>query len=183
MFDLSTLPVSGSLIIGCALYAGASIVAGQVVGARTIDKSGWVELCELSIRDAFNGEIDRRKRDEALVPETDCDSLIGRWHPELNRLCRGLGNPDLGGPGARAAREAERLERQAEDRALAQAATGAGSSCQCAAAVYRRESLIALAVYAGSARAYTPPRVANMTTALQDALEEPICVHFTGGAP
>ncbi len=157
MFDLLTLPVSGSLIIGCALYAAASVIGGQVAGARTIEKSGWVEDCADWISEAFHAEIAKKKRDDALVPETDCDSLIGVWHPELNRLCRELGNPDLGGPGARVAREAERLERAAEDRALSQAADGAGSQCECAASVYRRQNMIALAFYAGSARGYTPP--------------------------
>lgn len=183
MFDLSTLPVPGSLFIGGALYACASIIAGQVIGERTIQKSGWEVLCEHSIKDAFHAESERKKREDALVPQTDCQSLVGRWHPDLSRLCSEVGNPDLGGPAMRGAREAERLERELEDRQMAQAASGAGSRCECAAAVYRRENMLALGLYAGSARTYTPPQVANMEAGLGEALAQPICANFTGGAP
>lgn len=180
MFDFSSLPVPGSLIVGCMLYAGASVVAGQVVGARTIAKSGWVEVCETSIEASVADERARRQREDALVQETDCESVVGRWHPDLNRLCWEFGNPDLV-PGAGAAREAEREARALEDRQLAQAAAGAGSQCACAAGVYRRTHLIVLALYAGSARAVSMPPISNMETGLQQALHEPLCTIYTGG--
>lgn len=187
MFDLSTFPVSGGLLIGGALYAVASLGAGQVVGARTIDKMAWVEDCESWIESSFQSEIDTLEEEESLVPEVDCDSVIGKWHPAATRFCadlKELGLPDfseLGGYDAKAAREAEARARDLERRQLEAAAAGAGSQCSCAAAVYRREHMIGLAVYAGSARLVTLPHIENMESGLQAALSEPICANFTGG--
>lgn len=79
MFDLGQLPVSGSFILSCALYAGASIVAGQVIGARTVERSDWPMICETSIRADVQAQIDARRREAQIVPETDCENLIGRW--------------------------------------------------------------------------------------------------------
>lgn len=184
MFDLSTFPVSGGLLIGGALYAVASLGAGQVVGARTIAMSGWIEDCESEVAQFFENEIITRQEEEALVPDTDCGSVVGKWHPTLSQLCWELGNPDLGNLGgvdAKVAREAEQRARDLERRQLEDAAKGAGSQCGCAAAVYRRENMIGLAVYAGTARLVTLPHVENMESGLQAALGEPICANYTGG--
>lgn len=185
MFDLSSLPIPGTLIIGGVLYASASIMAGHLVGARTIARMDWVADCEARVQDYFKAEVDRRHQEDSLVPPTDCDSLIGRWHPDLKRLCQELGNPDasmLGGYDVQVARKAEEEARQLERRQLEAAAAGAGSQCECAAAVYAREHLIALALYAGSARMFTPPQVENMESGLHEALSTPLCANYTGGA-
>lgn len=184
MFDLSALPIPGTLIVGCVLYAGASVVAGQVVGARTIAQLGWVEDCQTWIEDSFQSEIDAREEEESLVPKTDCNSIVGGIHPAVRKLCQELNNPDLGklgGVDAEAARRAERRARELERQQLEDAARGAGESCACAAAVYRREHMIAFALYSGTARLFTPPHIANMESSLQEALSEPVCTNFTGG--
>lgn len=187
MFDLSSFPVSGSLLIGGALYAVASLGAGQVVGARTIDKSGWVENCQSWIEESFRSEIDVLEEQESLIPEVSCDSVIGKWHPAASQFCRELkelGVPDfseLGGYDVQAAKTAEARARDLERRQLEAAAKGAGSQCSCAAAVYRREHMIGLAIYAGTARLVTLPQVENMESGLQATLGEPICANYTGG--
>jgi hypothetical protein len=181
MPDFSTLPLPQNFILAVLLYSGASFIAGQFVGDRTIDKSGWIARCETAIKESVQSQIATKREDEALVPDTDCQSLIGRWHPDLNRLCGEFGNPDFGGFDARVAREAERRARELEHRQLEAAAAGAGSQCECAAAVYRRENMIGLAVYAGSARLFTAPQISNMRSGLQDALGNPLCANLAGG--
>ena len=136
--DFSSLPVPGGFILACGLYAGASVVAGQVVAGRTIDLSGLIELCE----DELESDHQTQVVPEPVVPETNCDDVIGWLHPDLYRLCYQLGNPDFAGPGAAATREAEKRLRDLENRQLQRAAAGAGSRCECAAAVYRRENLV-----------------------------------------
>lgn len=184
MIDWSALAFSRGVVIGGAFYALASVVGGQVIGARTIDKIGWLDDCESWIKQSFQNEIDSREEEESLVPKTDCDSVFGTIHPAIRKLCQDLNNPDLGNIGGfttSAVRDAEQSARDLERRQLETAAKGAGSQCECAAAVYRRENMIGLAVYAGTARLVTLPHVENMTSSLQEALSEPICVNFTGG--
>lgn len=179
MFDLSQLPISGSFLVSCALYAGASLVAGQVIAARVIDKSDWAVFCEASLQ----AGIKAQQRPEPVVPDTRCDTLVGWLHPDVNRLCAQFGNPDLAGPGARVMRETERQIREAENRRLERAAAAAGSTCGCAAALYRREAMVGWGVYAGSARMISTPQVEGMRSGLQQALSAPACAGFDGGLP
>lgn len=179
MFDLSQLGLSGSFLVSCVLYAGASVVAGQVIVARVIEKSDWAQACE----EGLQANIQAQKRPEPVVPDTHCDTVFGWLHPDVNRLCAQVGNPDLAGPGGRAAREAERQMREYENRRLERAAAAAGSTCACAATVYRRETLIGWGVYAGSARMISTPQVEGMRSGLQQALGAPACAGFDGGLP
>ena len=73
MFDLSNLPISGGFVLGVALYAGASMLAGQLVPERTIQRSGWMSSCEAGLR----AEIETRKPPKRIAPKTDCQSMIG----------------------------------------------------------------------------------------------------------
>lgn len=177
MFDLSSLPVSGSFLLSCALYAGASIVAGQVISARMIERAGWPATCETALKTG----IAAQKRSAPVVPDTRCDTVFGWLHPDVDRLCTHFGNPDLAGPGAQAAREAERRMREARNRDLDRAAAGAGSQCACAASLYRRETMIGWGVHAGSARMISTPQVADMRTGLRQSLGSPACAALTEG--
>jgi hypothetical protein len=129
VFDFSQLPVSGSFILACGLYVGASLYGGQVVGSRTIEHSEWPKTCAAGVK----ADIDARKRPDRVLPKTDCHSVFGWLHPDIGRACAQYGNPDLGGPAAKATREAERRRREFEERRLARAASKADSRCGCAA--------------------------------------------------
>lgn len=179
MFDFSQLPLSGSFVLSCALYTGVSIVAGQVIAARTIERSGWEEFCETTVR----GDLRAQIQPEPVVPNTRCDALIGWVHGDVNRLCNQFGNPDLAGPGARAAREAERLIREQKNARLRRAAEGAGSLCACAGRVYARETIMGWGLYAGSARLISTPRVAGMNIGLNEALSSPFCAGMSEVLP
>jgi len=170
-FDLSSLPVSGSALIGMALYAGASVLAGQEIGARMIERSGWHQNCAHAIQD----HLTREERPRREMPPTDCNALIGRFHPELQMLCWEFGNPDLGGPAAEARRQAERArERLAEERRQ-RAWENAGSRCTCAANDYLQSKLLPLGLYAGTARFVSVPAVEDQHGTLVRALNGPVC--------
>lgn len=178
-FDTSNLPINGGLIVGIALYAGASVLAGQVIGTRTIEKSDWPARCEAGIR----AEINERRGPAPVAPKTDCHSMLGWAHPELNKLCWHFGNPDLAGPMAEATREADRRRHELRERQLARAAAGAESRCSCAAVIYTRENMLPLAVYAGSARMISLPAVDQMDGELWKSLGAPACAALTEVRP
>ncbi|WP_143025706.1 hypothetical protein [Paracoccus isoporae] len=169
--DTSSLPISGGGLLALALYAGASLWAGQLVGQREIERSGWVEACDAGLRAELADQLASR----SARPDARCSSVIGRWHPDLARLCQQVGNPDLAG----AARRAEQHARELENRRLSRAAAGARGRCQCAKDVYLQERLIALGLYAGSARLVSLAPVSGMEGELRRNLSGPYC---SGGA-
>ncbi len=172
MIDLSNLPGGGGFILALGLYAAASILGGQVVAERMTEKSGWLSACESALRADIEA---RRPAPPPARKRTDCESRIGWIGIEAVRLCRQLDNPDLELPGERAEREAAELWRRTQERALAHAAARTDSRCECAVAVYRREHLIELGLYAGSARMISLPEVEGMERELETALEAPAC--------
>ena len=172
MIDLSKLPGGGGFILALGLYAAASILGGQVVAERMTEKSGWLPACESALKADIEA---RRPPPPEARKATDCESRLGWMGEEAVRLCHQIGNPDLELPGERFDREAAELRRRAEERALAHAAARTGSRCECAVAVYRREHLIELSLYAGSARMISLPEVEGMGRELETALSAPAC--------
>ena len=171
MPDPSSFPVSGSAILGLVAYAGVSLLGGQLVATRQAEQLEWQPRCEAGLQ----AEIADRQRPRRALPQTDCSSVVGRWHPDLERLCRQYGNPDLGGPAAEAERELLRRKRAIEDRRLARAAAETGNRCACAARVYARDHLLSLGLYAGTARLISLPGVTGMESGLRQALGSPYC--------
>lgn len=178
MFDLSSLPVSGNVLIAAVLYAGVSVYAGQEVATRSIDKSGWHYRCERSLRSDLARQMPKAS---ALTPKRDCESRIGRFHPELSRLCWQYGNPDLSLPAERARQQAEAAANAARRAILADAVKDVGSRCSCASALWRREALIPLGIHAGTARMITLPGIRDREAGLARALETPLCAQMGGG--
>lgn len=171
MIDFSNLPVSGSFIAAVALYTGASIAAGQIISTRMIERSGWQENCQSELQSHYTAQ----KEPEPIVPRTDCQSVIGWLHSDANSLCWQFGNPDLAGPAAGRAREAERHARALRNRKLSEAAANAPSHCACAADTFKREKFLSLGLYAGTARLVTPNSVEHMPRELSQALSSPYC--------
>jgi hypothetical protein len=171
-FDTSNLPIGGMTVITFVTYAAVSAFGtGPWVNGREIEKLDWPAICEADLR----ADISARRKPEKVIPKTDCQSMLGGLMPELGRLCTEIGNPDLGGPLAGAAREQERRLREAEDRRIASAASKSSSKCDCATSVYQAEQKVALAIYAGTARAIIPPSVRNLESELTRALHSPQC--------
>ena len=172
MIDLGRLPVDGGFLLGVALYAGASLLGGQLVAGRMVELAGWRPACEARIQASI---VARTPAAERPRP-TDCAAKLGWLHPDIARLCHQFGNPDLEGP----AEQARKLRRAAEARRLEWEAAGAGSRCECAGLVYAREAMIPFAIYAGSARLISLPEVEAMEGGLRAALDAPACLPFAG---
>ena len=171
-FDPQTLPVGGGVLVAGLIYAGASyFVTGPLIGERMIAKSDWSQSCEVSLA----AQIETQRTPPKIIPKTDCSSLLGRWMPELNRLCQQYGNPDFGGPTVEVLRQQESQRQEAEARRLAQVAANSGSRCSCATAVFVEEQRVSLALYAGSGRLITPAPIQNLKSSLTTALHAPLC--------
>lgn len=170
-FDMSALPIGGGTLLAAAIYGAASLGSGQIIADRMIEKSGWEGTCQSGIVAAH----DAREREKSFVPEARCGSILGMFHPELNKLCRELGNPDFN-TWRRQSEERLRQQRRAitQDIRNRLAAT-AGSQCACATSLYKSEKMISLGVYAGSARVITPAPVENLEGELTQALATPQC--------
>lgn len=171
-FDTSNLPISGGVILAAVLYAGVSFFGtGQVIAKRTIETSDWGAACQ----SALQAEIFTRREPMTIIPRTDCKSVLGGFMPELGVLCTQYGNPDLSGGATSRLREQERRRRAAEDRRITLAASQTGSRCDCAASVVTEDRLN-WALYAGTARLFSPPAVTdNLTSELTRALHSPHC--------
>lgn len=172
MFGENSLPLGGSVIVGLFAYAAVSaFVTGPMIGTRMIEQSGWHESCPAALR----ADIEAQVSPSQPIPRMDCQSMLGRFMPELGTFCRELGNPDFGGPMTGAMREQERLRREAEERRLSAAASRSASACSCAANVFLEEDRIAFALHAGSARLITPPEITSLESSLGRALRGPSC--------
>ena len=175
-FDTSNLPINGGLVLALALYTGASVLGGQVVGTRTIERSDWGATCVASIR----SELVERRAPKTFIPKKNCDTTLGWLHPEINKLCLQLGNPDLNGPAAKAAEEAEAEARKQIEDQLNKMAAGAGSRCDCAARGYVQGHMIPLALYAGSGRLISLPSVTGLRGELVQSLNSSTCSNHVG---
>ena len=172
MLQPDSLPVGGGTLVAAIAWAGLSyVVTGPLVGERMIARSNWQEQC----RSGIEQQVEAERTAPTILPDTDCRSILGGILPELDEICRQIGNPDLGGPGAIALREQERLRHEAEEKRIAHAAATAGSRCACASSVFIEEQRVALALHAGSARLVTPMPVKHLTSELMRTLTGPAC--------
>lgn len=171
MFDNSNqLPISGSILLSGLLYIGASIfILGPIVAERTIEKSDWNTQCKTALKT----KIEASRKPRKFIPRTDCSSTLGLIMPELARLCKQYGDPDLGGFVTKQLRQQERLRQEAEERRLALAASQSSSQCSCAASLVAQDRI--WAIHAGSLRIITPHQVNNLTAELSRALNSSHC--------
>lgn len=171
MFDAHNLPVGGGLVLACALYAGVSYFGtGPLVGERTIEKSDWVETCQVSLE----AEVSANRPQAPLVPRLDCHSTLGLLGREFEAVCDRHGNPEFKLPFQDQLQAQERAVYEAKERRLAMRAAQSGTRCACAASL-ALENRTAWALYAGSARIITPPSVRNLDATLARALHTPHC--------
>lgn len=180
MLEPSNAPVSGPFLLACAAFVGASLLGGQVVGSRMIDKSGWHVTCPEGIAAAARPV----RPPSQVIPERRCSDVatyLGPFAFDAAQLCRQFNDPDFNAY-ERRAEEAARAQQERLDQArLERAAQSADSQCACAAQVYRSDNLVALGVYAGSARQISLPGVQDVETGLRQALGTAQC-QAIGGA-
>ena len=176
-FEPQGLPVSGGLFVACAAYAAISFfVTGPIIGERVIAKSGWMESCQL----ALDAEISSQKPAAPIVPRVDCQSMVGWLGPVFETICTNHGNPELKLPQQRMVEAQEQALYEAKERQLVNKAKQSPSRCACAATL-ALENRIGWALYAGSARLVTPPKIKHLNTTLIGALHTPHCALKGGG--
>lgn len=175
--EVSTLPGGSGLVLSIAAYVGLSFLAGQEIGDRMIDKSGWHVECETAI----HAEIESRRTPRSIVPERRCSDMV-IWLPkEFRELCDAVGNPDINAPARRAEERLQKQQQALENKRLQRLADKAGTQCGCAVNVFKQDNMMSLALYAGSARMITPSPVDSLDQSLALALGTQQCQALAGG--
>lgn len=174
-FDFSSSPISPSVLIGTAIYAGVSLLwSGPVVSDREIAELDWPMVCQTEL--AAERTATAAPPAISAVPDLNCNDTLGLlFGRDGAALCREYGNFRIPIPGADALRQQEQRAHEAEQRRMDIAATRAGSRCDCAVAVYQAEHRMPLALYVGTARMITPSQVRNLNSELTRALHAPQC--------
>ncbi|WP_306261307.1 hypothetical protein [Pararhizobium sp. IMCC21322] len=172
MFDLNTLPGGGGLVLtGVAYGVFALFIGGQIIGARTIEKSRFLPRCEQALVLAAKQDAPTL---QTPVPTPDCNSIIGMFAgPEGKQLCN-IVEPLFQNPLAGQIEKQNQELKDAYNARLKNAAAHASSSCKCAVNV-QLEDRMPWALYAGSARLITPSKIRNLDAELFAALSSPVC--------
>ena len=169
MIDVNQLPISGGILVaGLGWVFLSGIVLGPFVADRTIQKSGWHQICERKIKQSL---IDQRPRKQT-TPEIDCGSVMKIFGPGADQFCRQGGDelfelmtidPLAGQKESLRQQKAQRLERLAEL---------APTQCACATTVVKDDRL-GWGIFAGTARIAGGPD--NLNADLTRALYSPAC--------
>ena len=168
---VNNLPLSGGIVVAGLVYAGASLITGQLVGDRLIEKSGWDQQCIAGIK----ADIVSRQPVQSFVPKIDCNSIIGGWMGrEGMDWCTNYGDQIIN-PLGNLANARQRQLKEANQRRLANALAKTSSRCSCAANLALETNRISFALHSGSIRLLTPPAVKNLKSTLVTALNNPLC--------
>ncbi|MEL6919844.1 MAG: hypothetical protein AAFO77_02310 [Pseudomonadota bacterium] len=175
MIDISSLPVSGGVILGALAWAGVSTFAlGPVVADRTIQKSGWHKICPAKLM----AGLERRVPKAQPRPKITCNSVMGIFGPEARQLCAQGGDEliDLMTIDPLAGQK-EQL-RQRKIARLQDIAAKVPSRCSCAALTVA-DDRVTWGLFAGSARMLGGPK--DLNADLITALSSPACKALGGG--
>ena len=166
------LPIGGGFLLAVLIYAAAAFFgAGPIVGQRTIEKMNWCEDCEAMLIHQIEAD---RPSPSVTVPKLGC--IYGIFGREGHRLCERYGNLGILDEALDQAREVERRKNELIERRLSQAASTANSRCKCAVSLVLEKNATQFALYAGSARLFSPPQVTtNLQSELVSALNSPLC--------
>lgn len=169
MLDLSSLPISGGVILAGIAWAGISALAlGPLVADRTIETSDWQQSCERKIQIS----IARQAPSVSTSPDISCRNVSQMMGSALSDFCQQGGDvlfelltidPLAGQKQHLRRQEQERLDRLAEQ---------APSRCSCASMVVSQD-LITWGLYAGSARLLGGPD--DLNADLHHALRSERC--------
>ncbi|MEL6502828.1 MAG: hypothetical protein AAFQ10_00100 [Pseudomonadota bacterium] len=174
MFDISSLPISGGVILGALAWAGVSTFAlGPVVADRTIQKSGWHKICPAELAASLERQVPRAQS----RPQISCNSVMGIFGSQAQQFCAQGGDAliDLMTTDPLAGQK-EQL-RQREIARLQDIAAKAPSRCSCAASAVAADR-ITWGLYAGSARMMGGPK--DLSAKLNTALSSPSCKSVGG---
>lgn len=175
--DLSNIGVGGGFVAACALYAGASLLGGQVIAERMIARSDWQLRCEAGIVEA----IPLPARPTNRIPARTCGDVMSIFGAEATQLCGPFIGYDFNSQARRAEDEVYSQQRRLAEARRDQAAQSAGSQCGCAVDVHLSDRAVAYAVLAGTARLISLPTIDDPEQGLQQALSSSTC-QAVGGA-
>ncbi|WP_299500471.1 hypothetical protein [uncultured Roseobacter sp.] len=169
--DTNGMPISGNVLLAIGAFALASIVAGQIMGARMIDKADWPKLCPAILA----AEAPMPERFERKTPTMRCDDTVSIFGAEAKELCHIFGNPDFNGQTAQLEKEAYDRKQSLAEQRRAKIARHAGSRCDCASSTYLQDNWWQLGLYAATARQVSLSSVTGMNTELPQTLVNPHC--------
>ena len=168
----NNLPIGGGILLAAAAYAVISaFVTGPLVAERTIERGGWQAQCRADLNDRLLAEESASVPD--VLPNMDCNALMGLFGTDGRQICRGL--ESFGLPGLDQIQAQQRRMQEARQRRLETAIGNVASRCACAAALTLETRRIPFAIYSGSARLITPAPVKNLTNELEASLRSPLC--------
>ncbi|OXT01985.1 hypothetical protein B7H23_03345 [Notoacmeibacter marinus] len=173
-FDITSLPVSGGVLVAGAAWAGLSaFVLGPLVAERSAETIGWMPQCERLVAD----DIMESGVEPELQLMLGCHDVLGVLPPEHRQILETFGL-DMACEMVDAANDQKKrladLKRQKLERAVAQA----GSKCACAVSHMTVSKRWDFAVAAGSARTVMPSSVANIGASLLGSLASPSCANL-----
>ena len=162
-FDPHGSLFSGKAALAGLIYIGASLyVTGPLIADRTIERSGWHELCATTEKAALASR-------EHAMPSIDCHSLLGWIGPGGRELCDRHGSTFFYVPGLVA--QIQSVKQTPLDLEFARS----GSRCTCAARVTLEHHRTSFAVYAGTARLLAPAAIRNLRSELYSSLHSSAC--------
>lgn len=173
--DISSLPVSGGLLVAGALWAGVSAFAlGPLVAERSAAQMDFEEHCQKSVvQNIYTNSLL-----PSVQPKISCNQVFGHMPSEYRQLMDAFGMGAACNTLDQMNAQKQRIEDLKQQRV--QAATDqAGSRCSCAISHFTQTNRGSLALYAGSARLITPSSVTDLQTSLMASANSEVCQRFT----
>ncbi len=175
MIDMTSLPVSGGVIVAGALWVGLSaFVLGPVVVERSADKMDWCETCEQQLV----AEIKARQPLPSAKPNLGCDDVMKHLPKEYGKILNLFGMDAACKIVDQKNAQLKQIEAIKRERVM-QAAEHANSQCECAVAHLIEIKRWSFAMHAGSARLITPSGVSYLSAALMASAKSPECARLT----
>lgn len=155
-------------IIYAAFFWG---IGGQVIGHRTLERSGWLAQCEQAVVIAARQD----KPDlQFSAPTPDCNAVMEMFAGQDGEaLCDVVGGLFENPLASQIETQNQRLI-EAHKKRIQNAASHAVSQCTCAVNV-ALENRNSWAIHAGSFRLINPAPVANVEAELSSALNSDFC--------
>jgi len=167
--DISTLPISGGIIVAGALWAGVSAFAlGPLVADRMTEVSGWNASCEAMLDNSATSQTPPPQ----TRPSVGCNELMGLFGEGAGQLCGQGGDTIFNLLTIDPLAAQKEAARQRERARLDRIAKLAPSRCSCAAKLVGADR-VRWGLYAGSARLIGGSD--GLMADLTQALHSPIC--------
>lgn len=171
--ETGNLMAGGGTFLAFALWGAISLWGtGPSIAKRTIEFSGWQQQCEKSV---IKSAQRSNQPTAAPVPEFNCSQLYGNLLGRFgDAICKAGGDQALAIAMAKKRAVYEEAERKRKA-LIEEAASNAGTRCQCAISSTIEKNRISYALYAGTFRIIEPVSVTNLRSELGTALGSPLC--------